>query len=142
MGRGRMVSYFGRQAGKLRFELSGHAESGLRECQLGAYWAVMSHFTATSDPALVSLPTAAGKTVLMQILSFGLQARRVLVVTPATILRDQTAEEFRSFTTLRRIGVVSARMPRPSVHAQEHRLSSVAAWRAIARYDVVVATPH
>src|SRR5438094_893978 len=69
---------------------------GLRECQMGAFWAVWSHFSCSNEPALVSLPTGAGKTALMIALSFGLKADRVLVVTPAEILLDQTANEFSS----------------------------------------------
>ena len=61
---------------------------GLRRCQMGAYWATWAHFTVTNEPALISLPTGAGKTDLIIALSFAFQAERVLVITPAEVLRD------------------------------------------------------
>jgi superfamily II DNA or RNA helicase len=114
---------------------------GLRNCQLGAYWAVWSHFTSAAKPALVSLPTGAGKTALMMALSFGLKASRVLIITPAATLRDQTAEKFRHLDDLRSAGSITRSVPSPTVRSNTQQLSTRKAWLELRSADVVVATP-
>ncbi len=113
----------------------------LRNCQLGAYWGVWSHFTASTRPALVSLPTGAGKTALMMALSFGLKASRVLVVTPATILRDQVRDEFATLSVLKHLKVVPKALPLPKALANDTQRGTAAKWKELEQYDVVVATP-
>jgi superfamily II DNA or RNA helicase len=121
------------------------AESGgvpaLRKCQLGAYWAVWSHFTTSENPALVSLPTGAGKTALMIALAFGLKAKRVLIITPAAVLRDQVSDDFASLKLLKSLNVLPTNLPLPSIFASESQRSTVAKWKEFEKYDVVVATP-
>ncbi len=134
-------SYF--QENRSRFNLLGGLdnEKGFRRCQLGAYWAVKAHFTATDEPALVSLPTGAGKTALMMALAFGFEARRVLIITPAEVIREQIANEFRSLHILKEIGVVNNNIQGPKVLSNKRRLDSHKKWRALTKYDVVTATP-
>ncbi len=115
--------------------------SALRNCQLGAYWGVWSHFTASDRPALVSLPTGSGKTVLMMTLAFGLKAKRVLVVTPATILRDQVHDEFSNLAVLKRLKVVPKSLPLPKTFANETQRGTALKWKELEASDVVVATP-
>jgi superfamily II DNA or RNA helicase len=74
---------------------------------MGAFWAVNSHFSSDPEaPALVSLPTGAGKTTLMMLLSFGFEADRVLIVTASEVLRTQTKEKFDELDGLTDAGVV------------------------------------
>jgi superfamily II DNA or RNA helicase len=136
------VPYFKDNRHLLNLKLETKTLDGLRECQLGAYWAVLAHFTADTSPALVSLPTGSGKTALMQILSFGLEAKRVLVIEPSTILRDQVEAEFRTFSRLKQIGVVSKHFSSPRSLFREGRVNRRAEWEKFRKYDVVVATPH
>src|ERR1035441_1868865 len=114
---------------------------GMRNCQLGAYWAVWSHFTSTTKPALVSLPTGAGKTALMMALAFGLKASRVLIITPAATLRDQTAEKFRDLDDLKTAGAIAGTVPSPVVLSNAQQLGTRKAWLELQSADVVVATP-
>jgi hypothetical protein len=91
---------------------------------------------------MVSLPTGAGKTALMQILAFGLAATRVLVIEPSTILRDQVASSFETLQTLKEIGVIPAHVKGPRTLAREGQLKSKSDWETLRKFDVVVATPH
>ena len=115
---------------------------GIRECQIGAYWAVKGHFTAQDKPALVSLPTGAGKTALMMLLAFGLHAERVLIITPTDVLRKQTAEKFQELDGLKSSEVVPDDIESPRVHKQKSRITSRAQWMSLSEYDVVVSLPH
>jgi superfamily II DNA or RNA helicase len=136
------VPYFAEKRPLVDLRTESPTALGLRECQIGAYWAVKAHFTMTSEPALVSLPTGSGKTALMQILAFGLGASRVLVIEPSTILRDQVAADFETLETLKKVGVVPQETKGPKTIAREGQLTSAAAWKELAEFDVVVATPH
>ncbi len=113
----------------------------LRQCQLGAHWAVWSHFTTSEQPALVSLPTGSGKTALMMALGFSLKANRILIVTPAQVLRDQTKDEFASLDVLKKTGVLPSKVSLPKVTTSEKECRTQADWRKFEKSDVVVATP-
>src|SRR5262245_7905695 len=135
------VPYFQVHRQKMDLWAASGGQPALRNCQLGAYWGVWSHFTASTRPALVSLPTGAGKTALMIALSFGLKASRVLVVTPATILRDQVRDEFASLSVLKHLKVVPKALPLPKALANDTQRGTPGKWKELEQYDVVVATP-
>lgn len=138
-----MADYFRGQIEELSLKVkSSESGNGLRECQIGAYWATKAHFTAYEGPALISLPTGAGKTALMMLLAFGLEAKRVLVITPTDVLRTQTAGKFESLDGLVQAGVVSKDFDKPSVHRQTARVTSAEVWEEIEACDVVVALPQ
>ena len=114
----------------------------VRQCQFGGYWSCIAHFTASQEPALLSIPTGAGKTALMTALSFGLSARRVLVINPSEVLRGQIAEQFRALTHLRDWDSIPKTRGGPKVLNNEHRLRTIRDWRALEPFDVVCATPR
>jgi len=64
------------------FELEPENGNGLRECQLGAIWALKSHLTTSSKEiaSLISMPTGSGKTALMMAACFELGLGKVLIV--------------------------------------------------------------
>jgi superfamily II DNA or RNA helicase len=136
------MAYFAYNFPRLTLKVESPSDLGLRECQIGAYWAVLAHFTMSSGPALLSLPTGSGKTALMHILAFGLRAERVLVIEPSTILRDQVAASFESLQTLKGIGVAPSDLEGPTTLSREGQLKSQAEWVNLKQYAVVVATPH
>src|SRR5262245_13602619 len=76
------------------------ADKGFRACQLGAIWAVKSHFTVSNERVLINLPTGAGKTAVMMALAFELGARRVFILTPSAFVREQTAQAFATLEQL------------------------------------------
>ncbi|MCA0151134.1 DEAD/DEAH box helicase family protein, partial [Rossellomorea vietnamensis] len=123
----------------LKFELK---QDTLRKCQLGAYWATLSHFTKSNEPALISLPTGSGKTELMQILSFGFQVRRVLIIVPSQLLKGELVRRFKDLKRLREIGVLDSEIQNPKVRSLGSKRQSALDWEALKDFDVVVATPN
>jgi superfamily II DNA or RNA helicase len=113
-----------------------------RECQVGAAWATLAHFTSSVEPALISMPTGSGKTALMMMLSFLLKAERVIIVTPSVALRGQTATKFTELADLKEARAYPEEAPGPRVHDHQGQLTSPEAWEAFLNYDVIVATPH
>lgn len=137
------MSYFADNASQLKINVKQNEdETGLRECQAGAYWAVRGHFTAHHKPALVSLPTGAGKTALMMLVAFGLKAERVLVVTPTDVLREQTREKFYELDGLKVSNTLPDDLEGPEVYKQTSRITSEEEWNELKEYDVVIALPH
>lgn len=137
------MSYFKKNYKNLYLQINAQkGRSGLRECQEGAFWATYAHFTASNAPALIIMPTGSGKTAVIMLLAFGLRASRILVIEPAVILRDQTADKFRSLDDLIKAKVLPRNIKRPIVNIQERRMTSADMWEDLREYDVVVATPH
>lgn len=64
---------------------------GLRKAQIGAIHAIASHFTLKTDPALVVMPTGSGKTAVLMVAAYLLEANRVLIVTPSRLVRNSIA---------------------------------------------------
>jgi len=91
---------------------------------------------------VISLPTGSGKTGLMMALSFGLKARRVLIINPAEVLRLQTRDKFQELDDLRTAGAIPtlAATSQPRVITVEKELRSNADWQALDRYDLITAT--
>lgn len=79
-----------------------------RSPQRGAIGELFSHWSLPRQPpALISLPTGAGKTAVALTASHLIEARRVLVVVPGRDLRRQTVNAFRSQAVLRHIGALT-----------------------------------
>lgn len=135
------MSFFKDNAAKLA-PLALNDQQIYRECQVGAAWATLAHFTASAEPALISMPTGSGKTALMMMLSFLLKAERVIIVTPSIALRGQTASKFATLEDLKAVGAYPLNAPGPLVRDHQGQLTSVEAWKAFLNHDVIVATPH
>ena len=119
-----------------------HIETvGIRNCQRGAFYAVLSHFTRFETPCLIGMPTGSGKTALMMTLAFGLGAKRLLVITPSKVLRKQTATKFSSLEDLKSIGALTKSTMNPKVMEAFHEFRTIKDWNNCSLYDVVVATP-
>jgi primosomal protein N' len=84
------------------------------------------------------MPTGSGKTAVLIGAAFLLQSRRVLVITPSRMVREQIAEEFRLLRVLKMVGAVSADLPTPSVYAVENRIEAEEEWQALTFHDVIV----
>ncbi|WP_169400878.1 DEAD/DEAH box helicase [Thalassobaculum salexigens] len=87
---------------------------GLRPPQVGALHAIASHWTLSRDPACVVLPTGTGKTEVMIATAIGARCRRLLVIVPTDALRQQTADRFKAYSILGRIGIID-QLPYPVV---------------------------
>ena len=100
------MTYFASHYSDLRFPVERGDDipaPGFREAQRGALFAIASHFTSRTDPAIVTMPTGAGKTAVLQASAFLLRASRVLVLTPSRLVREQIAEDFGELRVLKRL---------------------------------------
>lgn len=120
---------------------SSGARLALRRAQIGAVWALAAHFTVSREVALVSLPTGAGKTAVMTLLPYLMSARRVLVVVPTRLLREQVGAEFSSLATLRRTRTCPDDMLGPRVFQAANALRDTDSWAVLSDYDVIIGTP-
>lgn len=114
----------------------------IRNCQRGAYYSILAHFTKSRKPCLVGLPTGSGKTALMMALCFGMRSKRTLIVTPATILRHQTFEKFKNLDDIRDTHAIPQDIPNPTVLEAVHEFQSVDEWNLCLPYEVIIATPN
>lgn len=131
------MSYFSDNYAKLTYPVG---DPGFREAQLAAIQAIASHFFSSSAPAIAVMPTGAGKTAVAVASAFALRAKRVLVITPSRLLREQIAEKFEALVDLERIHALPPLMERPKVKNQRKRVRSNEEWAELRDYDVVVAT--
>lgn len=114
---------------------------GLRRAQVGAIHASAAHFSRSSSPAILVLPTGTGKTAVLMISSFLERATRVLVVSPSRLLRSQLKEEFSTLNVLKNLGVVPQNLITPSVIEVTKRITTQDKWAELREFDVVVGTP-
>jgi superfamily II DNA or RNA helicase len=128
------------------FQLEPANGRGLRECQLGAVWALKSHFTTTVSneiASLISMPTGSGKTALMMATCFELSIPKVLIIVSSQILRRQICEQFSSLQILKDNGCLPADIPALRAYEVESRQTTTEAWeQIISLHDVIVAHPN
>ncbi len=136
-----MPDFFIQHAHSLLLPKARDGTPGLRRAQLGATHALGSHFTLSSDPALVSMPTGTGKTAVIMLAPFLLESKRSLVITPSRMVRDQIMEGFASLELLKTLGVLPVDLDTPNAVAVESRIQSSQDWIAFADADVVITTP-
>ncbi len=87
------------------------------------------------------MPTGSGKTGLMMALSFGCKARRVLIISPAKVLRRQVATAFEALDVLRSANVVKLpKSKKPEVVTLDSEMRTEADWRRHSKADVITAT--
>lgn len=133
--------YFSRLYEAVRFPIGTTETPGLRRGQRAALHAIASYFSLRDQPAVVTMPTGSGKSVVLALAAALTRARRVLVVTPSRLVRSQLADEFKTFGRIRAAGALPDDTPLPSVKEVVHRLNSAEAWADLKSYDVVVGTP-
>jgi superfamily II DNA or RNA helicase len=97
---------------------------GLRPPQLGALHATLSHWTLSTEPVTVVMPTGTGKTETMLSLLVTAQPQCMLVVVPSKALRAQTANKFRTLGILPTDGLLGEGARRPIVGILEHQIKS------------------
>lgn len=74
----------------------------LRDPQIQSYHAIKKFFQNPSNgrEALVVLPTGSGKTGLMGIAPYGIAQKKVLIITPQTVVRNTVMKELNPFNPL------------------------------------------
>lgn len=88
---------------------------GLRIAQLGAIFAIKSHWTVSNKPATVVMPTGTGKTETMIASIISEKREKTLIVVPSKLLRNQTVEKCITLGILKDIGVIKSSAKYPAV---------------------------
>jgi superfamily II DNA or RNA helicase len=91
--------------------------SSLRSAQLGALFAIKSHWTVSNEPATIVMPTGTGKTETMIATVVSEMIGRTFIIVPSSLLRKQTEEKFLTFGVLQDIGVIQNSAIAPTVTA-------------------------
>lgn len=145
------IPYFKKHGYKIQYVLGDEVEDGygLRHPQWRALQSIGAHFRFAKsgenvEPALVVMPTGSGKTAVLKLVAFQERARRVLIVTPSQIVRNQIVRRFSNLETLRKLNVFpeDAEVPPPKVEEQTSRIKTTEEWEALREFDVVVGTPY
>jgi superfamily II DNA or RNA helicase len=117
---------------------------GLRLPQIGALHAIAAHFSVGKEfePATVVLPTGTGKTeTMLAELVYG-RERRMLVLVPSSILRNQIGKKFSTLGVLPIAGAVPVDLARPFVTRLLKGISTASDAETILNAsNVIVATP-
>lgn len=119
-----------------------HGIRGLRPPQIGAIYAVQSHWTVHTDVATIVLPTGVGKTETMLALLVAERCERLLVVVPTDALRTQIAEKLLTLGLLKspRFQVVSEQARYPVVGVLNRRPADISQVDSFFRKCNVVVT--
>tara|TARA_R100000027_G_scaffold67737_1_gene68323 strand:- start:2293 stop:3441 length:1149 start_codon:yes stop_codon:yes gene_type:complete len=120
---------------------SGKGDWKLRPAQLGAVHSLLAHWSLSTEPSTIVLPTGTGKTETMLVTTLIDQASRTLVIVPTRDLKDQIAEKFMSWGMLRKLGVLPNEAPNPKVLVLKKTITEASHLAYINAADVVVATP-
>lgn len=91
------------------------SDIGFRSAQLGAIYAIKSHWTVSSAAATVVMPTGTGKTEVMIATVVSEHRAKTCVVVPSNLLRKQTITRFCTLGKLREIGAINERFKNPVV---------------------------
>ena len=123
-------------------KINGIGSSGesLRPAQVGAIYALMSHWSLTNDVATIVLPTGTGKTETMLAASLVDKAIKTLVVVPTIDLKNQIAGKFSNWGILRQLGVIPKNSPNPKVLVLDKILTDISCIDTIKKADVVIST--
>lgn len=136
------MSYFVERQEEIRYTRATDGRPGLRSSQRGALHSISAHFTLHRQPAVVVLPTGAGKTAVMMLTPYVLGARRALVITQSRFVRDQITQDYQALRTLKDVRVLPQDLPAPALFENRKMVRTPEAWDALRPYDVVVATPR
>lgn len=136
------MGYFSDNYSAVTFPLAESKTPGLRNAQIGAIFAIGSHFSVRNQPAIVVMPTGSGKTAVLMLAPYVRRAQRVLVITTSRLVRSQIAEDFGSLKTLKEMTVLHSGIEPPTVHELKGQVTSGGEWEGLREFDVVVTTPR
>ena len=134
--------YFASHYDSVRYPVERDGLRGLRKSQRGALHALGAHFTLHDRPAVIVLPTGAGKTAVLMLTPYLLRAKRALVITPSKFVRNQIKNDFAELRTLKRAAALPTDQVPPNVHENKKTIRSLEDWEALRAYDAVVSTPN
>lgn len=113
---------------------------GLRGPQIGALHSIGAHWSINQAPATIVMPTGTGKTETMLAAIVAYNLRKVLIVVPSQVLRDQTASKFIKLGLLREFGSLNFSVRNPIVGIIRRRPRTIADLDIIDKCNVIVST--
>ncbi|WP_313469008.1 DEAD/DEAH box helicase family protein, partial [Carnobacterium sp.] len=136
------MSYFSDRYSLMKVPIANDSKNlvGLRNAQVGAVHALGAYFTTKSEPVLVSMPTGTGKTAVIMMAPYLLQASKVLIITPTVLVRSQISNNFSQLEVLKRLGVFAKNIKTPQVFELKKKFTSDFSNR-VKNADVVISTP-
>lgn len=129
------------QLGSLKIDGIGNNNMSLRAAQKGAVYSLLSHWSISTDPATIVLPTGTGKTETMLVTTLAEKAKRTLVIVPTIDLKNQIAEKFESWGMLRELGVIPEYFQNPKICVLKKTLNDIEQIEHLEKADVVISTP-
>ncbi len=137
-----MNSYFSKHYNEIKYPKADEEREGLRNAQLGAIHSISSFFTlGKTKAAVVVMPTGSGKTAVLMMTPYVLEANKVLVVTPSKLVRNQISGEYSTLKTLTKLNVLDEKIKKPKVFEMKS-LYKVDHDNQIENSDIIVATPQ
>lgn len=114
----------------------------IRDAQRAALHAVGEHlYSHPYVSGVVVMPTGSGKSAVILASPILAGAKRVLVITPSRLVRQQLAQNFKGMLDPLRLGLIAKDSALPNVREVANRLASAEDWNALTAHDVVVASP-
>jgi superfamily II DNA or RNA helicase len=136
------MSYFSEAYNELRYPISIDYAPGLRNAQLGAIHAIASFHTLRRKSAgIVVMPTGSGKTSVLMMTPYIVSARKILVVTPSTMVRGQIYEDFVDLITLKKTRVFGEETAPPVMYELKNKYS-IEFRIEVEAADVIIASPQ
>ncbi|MBL0884376.1 MAG: DEAD/DEAH box helicase family protein, partial [Chitinophagaceae bacterium] len=108
----------------IKYKSDKTSEQGLRTPQLGALYAIQSHWTVSDEAGIVVLPTGTGKTDTMIATLIASEIDTLLVIVPTDALRNQLARNFCALGVLPTVGIVGEECESPIVGIIEHKFKT------------------
>lgn len=119
------------------------SENGLRTPQRGALLSTFSHWSKSSVPATVVMPTGTGKTETLLATIAALRPRLSVIVVPTDALRHQCFEKALTWGRLPSIGCLKGSSEFPAVGMLRSRFSSREKMRSfLEKCQILVTTMH
>lgn len=88
---------------------------GLRKPQLGALFAIKSHWSVSNESATIVMPTGTGKTETILSTIVSERCKKVLILLPSNLLREQLTKKSISLGILKGFGIINSNAQNPIV---------------------------
>lgn len=119
---------------------SGKSTNGLRKAQLGALFAIKSHWTVSEKPATIVMPTGTGKTEVMIAAVISECCKKTCVIVPSDLLRIQTVKRFCSLRIFRDLKLIDDKLLNPIVGCLCQTPKDIDELKALLNCNVIITT--
>lgn len=113
---------------------------GLRPPQIGGLHAIGAHWSLSTLPATLVMPTGTGKTETMLATLIAFRPGKILIIVPSRILRAQTTRKFTSLGLLRLLKTVPVAIKNPIVGVLFNRPIQRADLQIVDECNVIIST--